>query len=169
MTQFRSRKDGSHYPLKGGKSVYPDNNDLWNAVPKDYRSIKDGKRYVLARDNSGTVLVPLDSPEARETWGKYLKKKPKWKKRLDLPYRIEYEFKEGNETIGKHGIMVLQDQKEGRSIVDKPEKLNTFSVIKREYKTEPHTGQTYKTLLKSVPKDEAIAFMEKYMKNHESG
>jgi len=171
MPQFRSRKDGSHYPLKGGKRIYPKNNneDLWAVVPKDYRSIKDGKKYVLAHDNSGTVLVPLDSEEARKTWGKYLNKKTKWKKRLNLPYRIEYELKEGNEFMGKHGIMVLQDQKEGASIVDKPEKLNTFSVIKREYKTKPHTGQTYKPLLKSVPKDEAIAFMEKYMQNHESG
>lgn len=47
---------------------------IWKTVPKDYRSITYGKKYVLARDNrGGTVLVPVDSKEAKQTWGKYIK------------------------------------------------------------------------------------------------
>ena len=48
---------------------------LWSVVPKSYRSIVKGKKYVLARDKKyGTVLVPVSSSEAKKTWGKYLKK-----------------------------------------------------------------------------------------------
>lgn len=47
---------------------------IWNSIPKDYRSIKNGKKYVLARDEKyGTMLVPVTSKEAKKTWGKYLK------------------------------------------------------------------------------------------------
>lgn len=48
---------------------------LWNVVPKSYRSTIDGKKYVLAySDKYGTMLVPIDSKEAKETWGRYLPK-----------------------------------------------------------------------------------------------
>lgn len=166
MTQFRSKKDGSHYPIAGGKESYPKNNYVKKQIDgKKHLAVK-GKIYTWNpiykhyTSEDGWILTKKDLEQQGKT---------NWKKRLDLPYRVEYEFKTGNETIGKHGIMVLQDKKEGKSIIDKPEKLKTFSVIKREYKTRPHPGQTYKTLLKNVSKDEAVAFMDKYMQNHNSG
>jgi len=90
-----------------------------------------------------------------------------WKKRLDLPYRLEYEIKVGRELIGDTGIMVLQDRTEGVG-VDKTEPLDTWSVIKREYKRKPYPGQTYKTLIGGIPKGNAIDFMKKYMKDHDT-
>jgi len=46
---------------------------IWNVVPKDYKSIVKGKKYVLARKiGGGSVLVPVGSKAARRTWGKYL-------------------------------------------------------------------------------------------------
>jgi len=48
---------------------------IWDAVPKDYRSNIKGKKYVLARSKKhGTILTPVNSKEAKETWGKYLGK-----------------------------------------------------------------------------------------------
>ena len=47
---------------------------LWGVIPKDYRSIKNGKRFVLVMGKSGTTLVPLKSKEAKKSWGKFLKK-----------------------------------------------------------------------------------------------
>jgi len=46
---------------------------IWSVIPKDYKSIIKGKKYVLARNGTGTILVPLNSKEAKKTWGKYLK------------------------------------------------------------------------------------------------
>jgi hypothetical protein len=47
---------------------------IWGVVPKDYRSIKNGKKYVLVMGKGGTTLVPLNSKEAKKSWGKFLKK-----------------------------------------------------------------------------------------------
>lgn len=47
---------------------------IWSVVPKSYRSIKNGKKYVLARHKTyGSILVPVTSSLAKKTWGKYLK------------------------------------------------------------------------------------------------
>ena len=86
-----------------------------------------------------------------------------WKKRLDLPYRLEYEIKDGNNILGDKGIMILQDRTEGF----RPEPFDTWSVIKRQYKRKPYPGQTYKTLKEGIPKGDAIDFMKKYMKDND--
>lgn len=90
-----------------------------------------------------------------------------WKKRLNLPYRIEYDFNRGRQLIGDKGIMVLQDRTEGVGI-EKTKPLNTWSVIERKYKRKPYPGQTYKTLKPNVSKDRAIEFMKEYMNDHDS-
>ena len=100
----------------------------------------------------------------------------KWKKRLNLPYRVEYECKKGKELIGNVGIMALQDRFDIRDGKPKPKELqlnqfgtahlNTWSIIRRQYKTTPYPGQTYKTIKRFGKKDDAIRFVKKYVKTH---
>jgi len=90
-----------------------------------------------------------------------------WKKRLNLPYRIEYEYDRGRKIIGEKGIMVLQDSIEGGFGI-RPQTLDTFSVIERRY-VRP-TGNKYRTLKngKNLDKASAIEVMKEYMKDHDS-
>jgi len=43
MTQFRSKKDGSHYPVKGGKKVYPSKPNRVEYT-KAYKKLSDVSR-----------------------------------------------------------------------------------------------------------------------------
>jgi hypothetical protein len=48
---------------------------IWSVVPKDYRSTVKGKKYVLVySEKYDSMLVPVNSKEAKDTWGKYLPK-----------------------------------------------------------------------------------------------
>jgi len=47
---------------------------IWSVVPKDYKSIIQGKKFVLVRSPKGTTMVGVNHPLAKKTWGKHLKK-----------------------------------------------------------------------------------------------
>jgi hypothetical protein len=47
---------------------------IWSVVPTDYKSIKQGKKFVLVNSPKGTTMVGVNHPMARKQWGKYLKK-----------------------------------------------------------------------------------------------
>jgi hypothetical protein len=47
---------------------------IWSVVPKDYKSIKQGKKFVLVNSPKGTKMVGVNHPLAQKQWGKYLKK-----------------------------------------------------------------------------------------------
>jgi hypothetical protein len=97
-----------------------------------------------------------------------------WKKRVILPYRVEYECKMGKELLGKKGIMALQDQFDIRDGKPLPKgiklnnfgtaQLDTWSVITREYKTKPQPRQTSRTIKTDLTKKNAIKLLKNYIK-----
>jgi len=89
-------------------------------------------------------------------------KQCKWRKRLALPYRVEYDcVRKKSELIGDNGIMALQDRTDdfGRG---KP--LSTWTVSKRHY-VYP-TGQRYKNIKHFSNKEDAVKFLKKYIKSN---
>ena len=96
-----------------------------------------------------------------------MKKLKCWKKRLDLPYRVEYEYDRGRKAIGVKSIIVLQDYVEGGFGI-RPQTLDTFSVIERKYIHS--TGNKYRTLKngKNLNKESAIEVMKEYLEGHDT-
>ncbi len=81
MTQFRSKQDGTHYPLKGGKKAYPSNKE-----PTGMR------RFILIRD--GRILIPHRSIGA-----------------IEKEYKLEYlaYTETGNPLFHRDEYFVTQD------------------------------------------------------------
>jgi len=82
-----------------------------------------------------------------------MKKQCKWKKRLALPYRVEYDCKKGREILGDNGIMALRDQGS-----------DSWTVTKRHYVL--NKGQEYKDIKKFNNKENAVKFVKKYIKSN---
>jgi hypothetical protein len=46
---------------------------IWSVVPKDYKAIIKGKKYVMVRTSKGASMVGVNHSLAKKQWGKYCK------------------------------------------------------------------------------------------------
>ncbi len=90
MAGFRSKKDGSHYPVKGGKPVYPKTRDPW-------KSFEPKKSCPNGHEDEGISSV-LGKPSDFKYSEQFLKN---WYTHEDLSTRTRKEwFQEFYEEYG---------------------------------------------------------------------
>lgn len=92
MTQFRSKRDGSHYPIAGGKTVYPRTVGHTSGIGYSYAKNDESARKLWEKGNPLSKIVSIEeSKEPHIPPGAFAGKKE---------YVVHWEIKTDDKKYG---------------------------------------------------------------------